>query len=80
MKRSNKLLLDKLMKSNLNDSEIVTGIFDIARNENDIKLGRQVREIAAYRAKTNAKEHTLDMHQPRWRETTPLLPCPCSVL
>lgn len=55
MKRGNKLLLDKLMKSNLNDPEIVTGIFDIARNENDIKLGRQVREIAAYRAKMNAK-------------------------
>ena len=55
MKRSNRLLLDKLMKSNLNDPEIVTGIFDIARNENDVKLGRQVREIAAYRAKMNAK-------------------------
>ena len=80
MKRSNKQLLDKLMKSNLNDPEIVTGIFDIARNENDVKLGRQVREIAAYRAKTNAKEHTLDMHQPRWSETTPSRHCLCSVL
>ena len=56
MKKSSEKLLNKLLKSDLNDPEIVRAIFDLARNEEDVELGRKVRGIASEQARVHAKE------------------------
>lgn len=51
-------LRDKLLKSNLDNPKIVRGLFDVARNENDVALGRQVRSIAGEKARSHARKAT----------------------
>lgn len=48
-------LRDKLLNGNLNDPAIVRGLFDLARNEGDVELGRRVRGIASDKARTHSR-------------------------
>ena len=49
-------LKKQLLAGNLDDCEVVRGLFDIARNDEDIAFGREVRSIAAQKA----REHAMD--------------------
>lgn len=44
-------LREKLLKGNLDDPEILRGLFDLARNDTDVDLGRQARSIAGDKAR-----------------------------
>lgn len=50
-----KILKERLLLANKNKIETVRGLFDIARNDKDVELARQVKSIAAQKA----REHTL---------------------
>lgn len=49
-------LRNKLLNSNLNDPEKLRGLFDFARNDTDVDLGRKVRSIAGEKAREFARE------------------------
>lgn len=49
-----KKLKARLLKGNLDNAETVRGLFDIARNDEDVAFGREVKALAAEKAKTHA--------------------------
>lgn len=44
----------RLLAGNLDNAETVRGLFDIARNDEDVAFGREVKLLAAEKAKTHA--------------------------
>ena len=49
-------IIEKLFAADTSDPKIVKGIFDMARNGNDVPTGRRVRDLAAYRARPEPKQ------------------------
>ena len=56
LKRDRAKLIEKLFAADTSDPKIVKGIFDMARNGNDVPTGRRVRDLAAYRARPEPKQ------------------------
>ena len=55
-KEKRKIVIQKLLAADTSNPKVLSGLFDIARNEKDVKLGRTVRELAAKHARTHARD------------------------
>ena len=61
MNQDTAILIEKLFASDTDDVKVVRGIFDLARREEDVPIGRRVRDLAAqktreHRGKADQKE------------------------